>query len=211
MRRAGRLTSFLGVTLLLTAVSMTAPPAVQAYTVTLTQWNTTELEAAGDTVTVNISGNTISFTWNDGNGVPPSATNLLTIAWSADVVAQGGAASPTGDYTTFDADQNADGFGKFKVSVDDSNPSSKTLTVTFTFANNFANDNSLTAEDFALHVQYSNNCSGWVSGTNIDTSSNANCTASTVVPEPLTVFLGGTGLLAMGYLGRKRLFPRFAR
>jgi hypothetical protein len=26
------------------------------------------------------------------------------------------------------------------------------------------------------------------------------------VPEPVTLFLGGTGLLIMGYLARKRLF-----
>jgi hypothetical protein len=31
---------------------------------------------------------------------------------------------------------------------------------------------------------------------------------STVVPEPVTMFLGGTGLLMLGYAGRKRLFGR---
>lgn len=31
---------------------------------------------------------------------------------------------------------------------------------------------------------------------------------STVVPEPITMFLGGTGLLMLGYAGRKRLLGR---
>ena len=35
-----------------------------------------------------------------------------------------------------------------------------------------------------------------------------NATAATPVPEPITMFLGGTGLLALGYAARKRLFGR---
>jgi hypothetical protein len=90
--------------------------------------------------------------------------------------------------------------------VDSDVDANKTVTVSFTFANNL--DATLfTASDFALHVQYNNGCSGFVDGTNVATDSNTNCTP---VPEPLTVFLGGTGLVALAFAGRKRLFSRFA-
>jgi hypothetical protein len=62
----------------------------------------------------------------------------------------------------------------------------------------------------ASHVQGipTNDCSGWISDT-VAGSSNATTSGScggTPVPEPMTMFLGGTGLLTLGYAARKRLF-----
>lgn len=54
-------------------------------------------------------------------------------------------------------------------------------------------------------------CSGWISDTVAGSSGSSDGTCgSTPIPEPMTMFLGGTGLLALGYAGRKRLFSRFA-
>jgi hypothetical protein len=205
------------VTLIATVALMVVPPHSEAYDILLTQWNTSQLESAGDRVKVTIAGTTITFTFLDGDGVAPDPVNVLSIFWSNAVVTAAGAATGTGDYADIDDNgtnsskwTNADGFGKFRVEVDDSEPSkNKTLTVTFTFANNLDGTN-FTASDFALHVQYTNGCSGYVSGTDIVGSSSSSCAVATVVPEPITAFLGGTALLLMGYLGRRRLLGRAA-
>jgi hypothetical protein len=76
------------------------------------------------------------------------------------------------------------------------------LTETFTFAGDLAAG--LTASDFVVHVQYRGGGSGFIGGL-------PGTTAATPAPEPVTMFLGGTGLLALAYAGRKRLFSRFAK
>ena len=204
--------------MIVTAALLMASPA-SAYDFYMTQWNTTELNTAGDSIHVVVSGNTITFTWVDGNATGPSATNLQQVWWSTAVHTLAGLGTATG-YTTSDPCGNqgpnhdqctADGFGQFRAEGvdDDSSSGSRQTSITFTFDNSL-DSTSFTAEDFALHVQYSNSCSGYVDGS-IDAGSinpNSNCTP---VPEPLTMFLGGTGLFALGYAGRKRLFGRFAR
>jgi hypothetical protein len=60
----------------------------------------------------------------------------------------------------------------------------------------------------AAHVQGipATGCSGWISDT-VAGSPNAGTSGDcTPVPEPITMFLGGTGLLTLGYAARKRLF-----
>jgi hypothetical protein len=180
-----------------------APSPAEAYDVFLTQWNVTELNSAGDEVKVTISGSTITFLWVDGDSTPPSGSNLLTIAWSSEVHAAGGTATSPGYTVDATANKNADGFGKFLVHAQDDGGTDLT-SVTFTFASNL-NATAFTSSHFALHVDYvTDTCSGWVSGgeTN-DLHSEAGCTP---VPEPITMFLGGTGLLTLGYAARKRLF-----
>ena len=191
-------------------VLMTLPPPAEAYDIFLTQWNQAEAEAAGDQVKVTVSGSTITFLWMDGNGIAPTATNLNKLFWSAAVVTQGGSiGTGSGDYAGVTdcapSGCNADGFGKYRVEVDDSNSSTTTIgPISFTFSSPFSTTTLLMPGDFALQVQYSvSACGGFVDGTNVATTSNSACAP---VPEPITMFLGGTGLLALGYAARKRLF-----
>lgn len=194
------------------AVLMVAPPIAAAYDVLLTQWNVTQLNTAGDSVKVTISGNTITFLWQEGDGISPAGANLKHLYWSLAVFTEGGGTGTgTGDYTALtDCGINgcqAAGFGKYRVKAVDDSPDTKTIgPVSFTFANSLtdAASTTFTATDFVVHVQYDLNCSGFVDGSNGGTpTSSGNCTP---VPEPMTVFLGGTGLLIMGYFVRKRLF-----
>ena len=204
MKTLGVLLALAGAALVL----MAPPPPAEAYDIFLTQWNQAEAEAANDQVKVTVSGSTITFLWVDGNGIAPTATNLNKLFWSATVVAQGGSnGTGSGDYAGV-ADCGgctADGFGKYQVSVDDSDNSTTTIgPISFTFSNPFSTTTLLTPSDFALQVQYSvSGCGGFVDGKNVDTTPNSACAP---VPEPITMFLGGTGLLALGYAARKRLF-----
>jgi hypothetical protein len=52
-------------------------------------------------------------------------------------------------------------------------------------------------------------CTGGHGGTScFDSGAILIYNTQTPVPEPITMFLGGTGLLALGYAARKRLFGR---
>jgi hypothetical protein len=198
------------------AVFLAAPPAL-AYDLTLTQWNVTELNTAGDSIGITISGSTITYTWLSGDLTSPEAFNLQDIYWSSLVAADGGSLISTsaGTYTDQCASPpcNADGFGGFQV--DYRNFGTTTTSVMFTFSGIFtaAEKAALTNDDFALHVQYGGGCSGIVDGTigGDSIKPNSTCTPGTSVPdtpvpEPITMFLGGTGLLILGYAARKRLF-----
>jgi hypothetical protein len=198
------------------AVLLLAGPA-GAYLLTLRDWNESALEAAGDTVTVDVSGTAITFTWNDGNGLSPAATKLDKLFWTQSVVTAGGgnptASVPTGftygPANGFDGFNNSNGYPAYVTDAD--SPANGATVVRFTFANNLA-ATTFTANDFVVHVNYGSGCSGFVggpgsggSGPPFGSPANAGC-AATPVPEPLTMFLGGTGLLALGYAARKRLF-----
>jgi len=101
-----------------------------------------------------------------------------------------------------------DSFGKFSDTVADaastdgiSSPVVFTLNGIATFTPNDATHNA----QFVAHVRFASatSCSGWVSdGTPGKVESASGCTP---VPEPITMFLGGTGLLTLGYAARKRL------
>jgi hypothetical protein len=210
------------VTLAMVALVAMLAFAGSSEAVTLTNTNTTEF--AGIVITVNIGSVTNG---NAGCNVvagcttlsvqlttsPPLITNtavgidqFLFNATTATVNAI--AASPGTWNLGFDG-TNADGFGDFNSnrnqdSVGTSGISSPIVftlggLTTFTPNGNSAN--------FVAHVTFSGGCEGWVSDGTASASSNSNCTP---VPEPITIFLGGTGLLGMAWAGRKRLFGRFA-
>lgn len=202
------------------AVLLLAGPA-GAYLLTLSDWNQAALELAGDKVTVNVSGSTITFTWVDGNGLPPAATQLDTLFWSQTVATAGGnTCCPTSSNPAGYTYKGASGFDGFTPSngypngytIEADWPNNTNVTaVTFTFANSLS-ATTFTANDFVVHVKYGSGCSGFVGGPGTGGSgppfgdANAGCTATTPVPEPITMFLGGTGLLTLGYAARKRLF-----
>jgi hypothetical protein len=207
------------------AVLLLAAPA-GAYLLTLSNWNEAALQVAGDTVTVNVSGKTITFTWNDGNSLSPAAANLTKLFWTQAVATAGGGtvANPGGGDPTsttpvtysYSVGNGMDGFNSghgYPTYVRDADATSGSATaVTLTFANAASNLPVFTANDFVVTVAYGSGCSGMVggpgsgSGPGFMSPGNAGCTAATPVPEPITMFLGGTGLLALGYAARKRLF-----
>ena len=187
--------------------------------VTLTNTNTTQF--AGIVITVNIGSVTNG---NAGCNVvagcttlsvqlttsPPLITNtavgidqFLFNATSDSVNAI--AASP-GTWNLAFNGTNADGFGNFNSNKNQDSVGTSGIsgpivfTLSGTNATFTANGNSA---KFVAHVTFSGGCEGWVSDGTASASPNSNCTPA---PEPITIFLGGTGLLGMAWAGRKRLF-----
>jgi len=105
---------------------------------------------------------------------------------------------------------NIDGFGTF--ATDESRPVlgdtfGITSAVVFTLASQITSiDKNSAGTEFVAHVGgFDSGCSAFVGekGSTPGSHDDTNCAA---VPEPITMFLGGTGLLALGYAARKRLF-----
>jgi PEP-CTERM motif-containing protein len=185
--------------------------AASAYNFDLNVWNVTQLQASGDVVHVDITGSTVTFTFVSGGGITNTFQAMQDIAFQPAVFSGSNsistASSPyslTCTHTTGNT-CNADGFltnpATFIYSTPNAGPGNP-ITATFTFANNVVGG--LDATAFDVHVSYSGSCSGWVDGTLKDSATSD--TSCTPVPEPITVFLGGTGLAALAYAGRKRLF-----
>ncbi len=196
------------------AVFFAAPP-VFAYSFNLDVWNTTDANgnAITDyiTVDVNEAGNTVKFTFH-GGGLTNTFQAMQNIGFQPDVFAAGdsitGVPSPYSlscGTASGGGSCNEDGFSVNPAAAEYSTPNGgpgNPSSATFTFAS--ALPAGLEKSDFDVHVTYSGGCSGWVDGAlSGSPTQDSGCTP---VPEPMTVFLGGTGLLIMGYFARKRLF-----
>ena len=197
----------LGALIVAGVMCFTVTPA-SAYIVTLNTWNVQQLQDSGASVTVNIVGNTITFSFNQGSLAntfqamdniffqPNVFPNTIT-GNDGSYTLECGTASGGGSC-------NADGFSinpaAAKYGTDNGGPGHPS-TVQFTFANPVVAG--LTSSDFDVSVTFGGSCSGFVDGSlRGSPTSNTNCTP---VPEPITMFLGGTGLAILGYAARKRL------
>lgn len=207
-----------------------ASSVANATVITLSNWNTDELQTSNDTVTVLIGNETLgSFTcgsnqicvrWNDGIGTgTPTPKAIITFSYDNRQGSAPSTVSETGGSTSwnFNGSGNADGFGSFDKNNDKGNGNENTAGTTnwlvFGLSSNGASSiiSNINNYDFAAHVQYNDNCSGWVSDkVHNDPGSNENCytgpgRTNDQVPEPSSMMLFGAGLIGLGAWGRKRL------
>jgi len=174
----------------------------------LTNWNVAHFKASGDKVAVDVTfdgtNTVLQVQWVDGDGVPPSGIGIDKFFVHSPVTvvalptATKGAWRAAGGKSPF----QASAFGKFISKFDEpAGTGGITGPLVFTFAGNLTE--TLTgADDFAAHVRYDENYSGFVSGRSAQSSSDSADT--TPVPEASTWLLLGSGLTAVGLWGRKK-------
>jgi hypothetical protein len=215
-----RLIAVLGCVLVLGLLG--AGPA-EAAIFTLNNWNVTELDVSDDFVEVRTgtsdcgglglpSGTNLCFRWFEGPTVEgPGAlgidqffydsSSLPTLApaeWTPPPPSEGCA---SGSHT-------ADGFtGTFETRCQSPGGTTGISSwVGFTLPSLTGLDS---AEDFAAHVRYANNCSGFVSGRTVKEGSggsDANCGGA--VPEPGSLAVLGGTLVGLAVIGRRWLGRR---
>ncbi len=183
-------------------IAMSTP----AHATTLDHWNTTEILLSGDTVEVTFgtdgSGHTtLSVLWVEGD-----TTDILPPAIGIDQFGFTGTVSvltcPIGWNCNLGS-QNMDGFGSFsQFEQDPGGPGGISSPVVFVLSGLLSE----TGFEAAAHVRYGGDCSGFASNrTASSTERNYNCAP---VPEPATLLLMGSGLVAFGLWGRKKFKAR---
>ena len=158
-------------------------------------------------VTINNTGPTtvLTFAWVSDN-LTNNPLGIDMVAWSADVLAS---APLPGDrvHQGGPSPYEMDGFGSFAQKYH--SPGGTDLSVSFTLASLvtlFPENNPHAGQipgEFAVHIRYDGNCSGFVSDATAEQSQDSNCTTNrNETPEPGSLLLLGIGILALGLARR---------
>jgi len=163
-------------------------------------------------VTVNNTGATTVLTFAfAGDNLQNNPLGIDQVAWSADVLASDPLPGTWG-HQGGPSPYNMDGFGSFAQKYTD--PGGTDLTVTFTLASLvtlFPDNNAAPGQipgEFAVHIRYDGECSGFVSDATAAQTQDTNCVLTrTETPEPGSLLLLGIGIAALG-LARRRMSAR---
>jgi hypothetical protein len=208
------------------ALILVLGPLSAAYAVPLTNTNTTELQGIVVTVTIGSVAMGVNGCASAGGcttlSVQLTATNPLLINTPLGIdqffynAADGIAAkiinvSEAGWKTNFDGGE-ADGFGKFNSLKNLNSGGTGGISSEIVFTLDGIEEFGPNANNamFAVHIRFSDGCSGWVSDGNVPGSTGSN-TSCAVIPEPATMVLVGSALVGLGFWGRRRLKGKVAR
>jgi hypothetical protein len=181
----------------------------------LDNWNNTQLDASDDFIEVRTgttdcgavggpAGSNLCFGWFEGAITEgPAAIGIDQFAYDGTVVPTSAPADwtpPPPSETCTSGGSNVDGFGSF--AIDCQSPGGTTGISSYVFFTLSSLSDLDSPEDFAAHVRYQNNCSGFVSGRTADSpTSNTNCAG--VVSEPSSLALVGFGMVGLAFLRRR--------
>lgn len=206
--------------MIVVAVFLMAPPvSAVVYDIYLTSGNVPESNGAGDEMHVQVHSTQVTSMPVDENSLDAAAPNLESVAYRLDIHTNSALGLAVG-YTTADpcaavmgGNPNGlctpDGSGlqiRRGQAADSDTSAGVRQPVVLSFATDPPSGADTAVHSSALHAQYGDSGSRLVDGGAVPTSSSA----WTPAPEPITMFLGGTGLLALAYAGRRRLFSRLA-
>lgn len=178
-------------------------------TVTLTQTNVTQLAGVVVTVTIDNTGANTVLSFQLTTNPISSTNNALGIDFAAWNIAGTNPTFPTGTWSA-QGTNNMDGFGSFTERTHDTANSLSlggiTSPVVFVLNGLYTNfPANASGNEFAVHIRWDNNCSGFIGGQVGTTSVSSNPNCGTPIPEPGTLALFGTGMLGLAGVIRRRL------
>ncbi len=176
--------------------------------VQLTQTNTNQLIGVVVTVTIDNTGTNTVLTFQvTSSPIPNTVQGFIMVGWNANASSTSSTGYDGNNVLVTKNPAQLDGFGKFVASGANNGLATNGLgPVTFTL-NGLVTTFPANADgnEFVVHIQYDGNCSGWVGGATGSTSPGDNLNCGTVIPEPASLALFGTGLVGIAGLVRRRI------